>query len=529
MDLKHENIHEYRVVCNNTVQITLDDDFNVTDSKPDIDTVIKEWGNVVIDGVKTTQDKAQVEGKLNFSLLYMGKREADGRHLPVRMEGKLNFLEGVNLSCDAGDDYVTCKAAIEDLTIKAINSRKISVKAIISLTIVCEQLNDICITTGVTGDDDCMPQVLEGELEYVQLAVNMRDNFRIRENVNIPMGKPDIKELVWDDVDIRNMNTRFTEEGLSISGDLCIFVMYLAMDDIQSIQWYETSVPFSGVVDISGCQPECISYVGFTILNRNVEARSDYDGESRDISVEMVLDLDIKAYEECSRKAVIDMYSPVQEIHLKQGKEYLRKLLIRNNSKCRISGIIKVDEYINLLQIVNSTATVQIDDYTKEEDGLLVDGAVIVNVFYITSDDMAPMGSVKSVIPFSNKILIRDCSENNIEYYVRAQLEQLSASMNSSAQIEVKACVSLDAIVFQPFEMNVIEECESGDKDSERYAKFPAMVGYIADGNSRLWDIAKKYHTTCSSIRSGNPKVTERILDSNTVPKGTKLLLVKTS
>ena len=44
MNLKHENIHEYVIKCTNTTQITLDDDFNVMDSKPDIDLIVKEWG-----------------------------------------------------------------------------------------------------------------------------------------------------------------------------------------------------------------------------------------------------------------------------------------------------------------------------------------------------------------------------------------------------------------------------------------------------------------------------------------------------
>lgn len=51
MNLKHENIHEYVIKCTNTTQITLDDDFNVMDSKPDIDLIVKEWGMAVVNGV----------------------------------------------------------------------------------------------------------------------------------------------------------------------------------------------------------------------------------------------------------------------------------------------------------------------------------------------------------------------------------------------------------------------------------------------------------------------------------------------
>ena len=45
MKINKERIRENSVKCKNTMQITLDDDFNVPDSKADIDSIIREWGN----------------------------------------------------------------------------------------------------------------------------------------------------------------------------------------------------------------------------------------------------------------------------------------------------------------------------------------------------------------------------------------------------------------------------------------------------------------------------------------------------
>ena len=72
MRLRTENIHEYRLKCNTVAQITLDDDFNVPDTKDDIELIVKEWGNVQTDSVKVNKDKAAVDGELKFSLLYIG-------------------------------------------------------------------------------------------------------------------------------------------------------------------------------------------------------------------------------------------------------------------------------------------------------------------------------------------------------------------------------------------------------------------------------------------------------------------------
>ena len=459
MNLKHENIHEYVIKCTNTTQITLDDDFNVMDSKPDIDLIVKEWGMAVVNSVRVNQDKAQIDGTLVFAIMYTGSSENDKRFIPVRMDGSLNFLENVNLSCDATGLDVNCKAQLEDLTIKSINSRKISVKAIVALTVTCEEIKNISISTGIE-DGDCNAELLLKDFEYVQADVNMKDNLRIKETVSVPNGKADIGSLVWDDVDVRNVNTRMTEDGLSVSGELNVFIMYIADDEAGQVQWYETSTPFTGIIDVSGANPDGISYVGYNVISKNVEVRPDYDGNNRDVAVELVLDMDIKSYEECSRNAMWDMYIPGFDVDIKQETQQLKKLIIRNNNKCRVSGNVKVEDYINLMQIVNATANVQIDSYECIPEGIEIMGAVIVNIFYITSDDNSPMGSINSVIPFTTVVELKEYNKNLIEYTIRPSIEQLQASMNSSAQIEVKAVIALDTICFEPFNINVIDECE---------------------------------------------------------------------
>lgn len=71
-----------------------------------------------------------------------------------------------------------CK--LEDLTVKAINSRKVSIKAIIAITVVCEELSEIQAAAGVEEDDGWHIQTLSEDVVYSELAVNLRDNLRIK-------------------------------------------------------------------------------------------------------------------------------------------------------------------------------------------------------------------------------------------------------------------------------------------------------------------------------------------------------------
>ena len=102
LELKYDNIHQYTVKCSNTSQITLDDDYNVPDSKPDIDSIVKDFGMVVLDSIRVNQDKAQVEGSLKYAILYIGKGQ-EGKFSSCKDGGSLHFLENINLSCDASD------------------------------------------------------------------------------------------------------------------------------------------------------------------------------------------------------------------------------------------------------------------------------------------------------------------------------------------------------------------------------------------------------------------------------------------
>lgn len=535
MNLNKEIIHETKVKCSNTIQITLDDDYNVPDSKADIDTIIKEQAMVLHDDVKVSGERAEVSGSLKFALLYIGARGVDGRHMPVKMTGEMPFRENINLSEAVDGAYCSCTAVIDDLSIKAINSRKISVRAIVSLTVTCENIEDVMAAVDVSEEaaqSESLIQVLKVKRSFAQVALQLKDNLRIRSNISLPAEKPEVGEMIWEDIGVRNMSTRLTDAGITIGGELSIFIMYMPLDESLPVQWYDTTDTFEENLDVSGCNPELIGYIRHHTISTNVEVKPDYDGENRDVSVEMVMNMDIKAYEECEKEFMEDIYSPVCPMEIEHSTETLYQLLIHNNSKCRASGSQKLDVHSRILQICNCTGTIQVDNMEVCEDGLMVDGALLANVFFITDDDNSPMGSVKIAVPFSDKVMMKVTKEQipNVEYQVNTGLDQLTAVMTGTGIVEIKGVVSVDVMCFMKSEIQMIEYCEVNDgtdtNEIAEYMKFPTMIGFIADGKSRMWDIAKKYHTTTNSVRHMNPQLGERF-DDYIVRRGEKLLLVK--
>ena len=110
------------------VQITLDDDYNVSDTKLDIDKIIDASGQILFDDVEVMANKIRVKGVVNFCILYhTGYLEK-----PIDcMEGKLPFEEMIHMDDILPTNQCQIIWEIEDLNVSVINSRKISLRALV--------------------------------------------------------------------------------------------------------------------------------------------------------------------------------------------------------------------------------------------------------------------------------------------------------------------------------------------------------------------------------------------------------------
>lgn len=69
-----------RIQTKANIQITLEDDFNVPDVKPDIDRLITERSYIRVASADAYQDKVRVQGELKFSVLYLASEDIKPVH-----------------------------------------------------------------------------------------------------------------------------------------------------------------------------------------------------------------------------------------------------------------------------------------------------------------------------------------------------------------------------------------------------------------------------------------------------------------
>src|SRR5574344_2123560 len=282
-------------------QITLDDDIIVSDRLPDISNKITENGNIIVDSIKVFQNKVAVKGKLKFKIIYKALTPAVEIH---KIEGTMNFDENINMDGIEEGDTISVDLVIDDLSVSVINSRKVSVKAILTVVALAENICDE--EFAVDMDDEDVEHINE-DMDVTQLAIRKKDLLRIKEEITLATGKLNINDIIWSTANLFGQQKKIMEDKVALSGDIVIFVLYTAEDG--PMQWLDATVPFSGIIELPGCNEEMIPSIEMKLTSAEMEAKPDFDGEQRMLQLDGIVNVDIKLYEEQHLTLVKDAYS----------------------------------------------------------------------------------------------------------------------------------------------------------------------------------------------------------------------------
>jgi uncharacterized protein YijF (DUF1287 family) len=122
-----------KVKTKNIFQITLDNDFIISDSKQDLMKLVREQGEVLVDECKIHEDKVEVKGRVRVVVLYISDDIKVGINSVIEY---LPFYESINMPGVDVQDVVSIKGELEDITVNVINSRKISIKVLVNLNCI---------------------------------------------------------------------------------------------------------------------------------------------------------------------------------------------------------------------------------------------------------------------------------------------------------------------------------------------------------------------------------------------------------
>lgn len=534
MQLNKIKLHSCTTFASAQSQITLDDDYNVPDYRPDIVKVLKEKGELHFDEVKATAGAAWLKGRLVFRVLYRSDQE-NGKISCLK--GEIPFQEKLNMDGVQEYDVIQASGEIEDLTIGVIHSRKISVRAVILLKTEEPQEKEDELCVGIEADDGCEKRYRNTNI--LQLLCMKRDQCRQKSEITLPSSKPNVQEILWKSLEIRNLDTKMGQDGVKLSGEVLISVLYQEEEETDRVQWYETVIPLDcGVECDAGTEADIIYKVKARTASMELEVKPDYDGEERVLVLELVMNLDIRVWKEQEISMLEDVYSLKQEIIPVCTGVTLHHISVKNDSQCRLTEQMELAEsQEKILQICSCEGTVHLESAELTEQGVRAEGILVTELLYITTDDQMPIGSAREIYPFEQLIEIPQQTarternkleelealerKNKLQTELDCRISQLSAVMLDQDHVEIKAVIGLDLLAFEQEQIDNITDMREEPLDMEQLQKRPGLVGYIAKDGDSLWSIAKENHTTVEDILRDNHRTDEDLR------RGEKILIVK--
>ena len=148
MELIQKKIHTDGANAHLLSQIVLEEDVNISDVKPDVGEVLSEHGRVILEEIRTLEHQVMVRGRLAYEVLYVTDSMQPE---PACMKGELPFQEKISVEQVNQGDSIQIHGRVEDLNVSIVNSRKLSLKAIIDLEIMPEESKEQTVGTSLSG------------------------------------------------------------------------------------------------------------------------------------------------------------------------------------------------------------------------------------------------------------------------------------------------------------------------------------------------------------------------------------------
>lgn len=516
MELIKKNVYMLAAGEQTISQITLDDDRNVPDNKPDMVRIIESRGQVDLEDIKANDHQVWVKGWMKFCVMYVGENEE--RRLQS-LEGSIPIEEYVHMEEVSAGENIKVEAELEDLRIGIINSRKMSLQAIVTLKVTTEKSIEEELAVDVVEKQEA--EFCKSSIDVMELRIQKKDMLRVRDEIVLPSGKGNIHEIIWNDNSLNIKEIRLLPGKINLCGSLHLFVLYEGEGSDNKLEWLNEEVAFTKELECNGCSEGMISDIRISLKSCDLEVKTDDDAEERILAVDGVLDMDIKVFEEEQVELIQDIYSTTKELKPVVKVCQFPELIGNNVTKCRVSQRVRIKkEEPRILQICNGNGKVRIDQITPVEKGIIIEGTLDISILYVSADDEFPFFAKQVQIPFTQQIDINEMKEN-AEYKVETGNLQINTTMIDSEEVEMKAVADLALKVIETKQKEVVIQVNEEPLDLQRLEGMAGIVVYVVKENDSLWSIGKKYCMSVGSIKELNG------LEDDRIHKNDRLILCK--
>ena len=505
MQLLKEERRYWDKLIEGTERVTAQGDIIVPDVKPDVLKVLEINARSVITQKGITTGGIYAEGKVYVNILYV----ADGAEDETGcIKTELEFRAKIDSALVNSDMKLKVDSDVSKIDFILLNSRKLSVKAAVCVNyeVVGEKM--LNIPTELEECGECM----EKTVKIDKIGVDEEYGFTVRGAVEIPTGKPSVREIIKTDVKVIEKEIKGVASKLIVNGKLGVCVLYFT-DDMK-IDYCEGEIPFTEVFSSENVSEEDCCSANFRIGDIYTELSEDNDGDIRIINLECFTGMGVRANRVEEIKYISDCYCAGCKTRLgceeKEIRGYVDYIIKETNER----NVIEPDgNNPEICKVYNVVCEEEVTRCEVLDGGVKVCGRVKLYILYLTDNTKCPVYSIKSELPFEYYIESKD-ARAGMDCEAKVYVENLMYSMNSKGGVEIKYTLKKEIRITNKMSLQLICDVETEENREEN----DIVIYFVKKGDS-LWSVGKSYGVRVNDLIELNK------LENDEIKEGQKLLI----
>lgn len=514
MELIKKNIHMQHHLNLASTQISLEEDQNISDLRPDAEQIICKKACVKVGETKIQEDSVIVKGTLLYKILYLTDEKEKRLY---NMEGELPFEEKVYIAHKPVKEYLRIMAKAEDMMVRLINSRKMNIRCIIALEILQDELFDEEIIVDVEEKDTC--EIQKKIMDITTIVLDTKDLYRIKEEIQLPEGMPNIYNLLWENIRIGGVNFVPMDGRIGIQGEWTAFFLYEGEEEGTEPRWFEMTRPFSGILEVPDCKENMLLCMDYEMETPQIEVRGDYDGEERLIGMDIELKMFLKLYQNIQLPVVTDAYGLQEAMDPIMRESECEHIIKKEYGKIKLGEVWENKDNVEMnLQILHIDGEiVDIRTMPGEEEAVL-SGVVHMEILCKAQDENNPYRCISVDIPYQQNVAVPGAGEDS-SCYGRISVEQMTVNVQNG-RMDIRVILGYQLHVSRGIKEPVLAGMGK-IMEKEDINELPVMTVYFVNDKETLWDIGKKYRVSLNEIKQINQ------LNGEEVTPGQRVMVVK--
>ncbi|GHV47956.1 spore coat protein [Clostridia bacterium] len=522
LNLKKEPIFVSEVVFDGFVEQGVEFDYVLPDYLPDIFKILKCSLTPCVVSYNITGSQLAIDGVVYIKVLYIAANTKSIKCIKHRY----TYSKSIDLGKNAdglSSVVVSIVPKCNYCNGRPVSSRRIDIRGAVGNKIKVTATRETEMLINASG---CGIETLTSRLSYCGEKLSTATPLVLREDIEAASSGFDggAVSILGHDESVSVTDYKIIADKIVVKGEVSLKALYVtappgipAADEDDSgynadvpdsgtadfAEIMEAAIPFSQIIDLPGVTDRHVCFINVTILDSDLEVKSNDIGDNRIFAADLTLNISATAHLEKCVSPITDIYSTEYDSSysvMQIGVETLPHLI---NEVLTLKNVLEAGED-GITEIID--ARCEAEKITCKVNGaneLLLSGQVKLEVMGYGKDG-TPV-HIEKQEPFETTVNIPGVSltaEHLVDPVL--QVTHTTYTISGNNQIELRVTLNLRGAVAKTIPISVVKDITvQPDKPKAKNTDYALKLYYAEPGES-IWNIAKRYNTSAGAIIKEN-------------------------